>query len=142
MPDKQPLPRRIRGQAQHPADLIAIAFGWPSAAPPVTQDGKPIPELSRKVLDARVDHQGERAAGCGTWLCGAPIPVVPRISHVTPQKRDVTYDHRAQQAAIAVDAHYADDAAVETLLVLTPSQVELIRIQLDQAIEKRLEART
>jgi hypothetical protein len=73
--------------------------------------------------------------------CGTPTLIAPHITHISPVKRDVSYDQRAHQAAIAVDVHLADGNTVESVLILTPSQVELIRIQLDQAIEQRLTVR-
>ncbi|WP_431043343.1 hypothetical protein ACQUSR_16595 [Streptomyces sp. P1-3] len=68
----------------------------------------------------------------GTW---SPV------THTTPLKRDVMYDHRAQQAALGIEMHHTDGRTTESVLVLTPDQVELYRIQLEQAIEKREKAR-
>lgn len=54
---------------------------------------------------------------------------------------DVIYDHRAEQAALLVVIHNEDGGSVESVLILTPSQVELCYIQLGQLIERREEAR-
>ncbi|MPY63685.1 hypothetical protein FNH08_42965 [Streptomyces spongiae] len=56
-------------------------------------------------------------------------------------KRDAVYDHRAQQAALPVTVHYEDGGACETMLVLTPAQVELYYSQLGQLIKARESAR-
>jgi hypothetical protein len=77
-----------------------------------------------------------RAASDGSTLRPVPVPA----THATPMRRDVIYDHRAQQAALLVNVHYEDGGACETLLVLTPAQVELYLIQLGQLIEARKEA--
>lgn len=63
------------------------------------------------------------------------------ISHTSPQQgRDVLYDPRAQQAALPIQVHYADGTTADTLLVLTPAQVELFRLQADRAIAQRTAA--
>ncbi|MYX56634.1 hypothetical protein GTZ89_13225 [Streptomyces sp. SID8382] len=63
------------------------------------------------------------------------------VTHVSPLKRDVIYDHRAQQAALPVMVHHEDGGMSESVLILMPEQVELYRIQLDHIIEKRHQAR-
>ncbi|WP_121825246.1 hypothetical protein [Streptomyces rapamycinicus] len=65
-----------------------------------------------------------------------PVPV----THVSPLKRDVIYDHRAQQAALPVMVHHEDGGMSESVLILTPGQVELYRFQLDHIIKKRHQA--
>ncbi|MEV8055135.1 hypothetical protein AB0P37_01060 [Streptomyces antimycoticus] len=64
-----------------------------------------------------------------------PVPV--SVTHVSPLKRDVIYDHRAQQAALPVMVHHEDGGISESVLILTPGQVELYRVQLDHIIKKR-----
>jgi len=61
-------------------------------------------------------------------------------THVTPLKRDVMYDHRAQQAALAIEVHHTDGRTVQSVLVLTPDQVELYAVQFDQLIARREQA--
>ncbi|WP_371677900.1 hypothetical protein [Streptomyces sp. NBC_01276] len=73
----------------------------------------------------------------GTTL--RPVPAKP--THITPMQSDVIYDHRAEQAALLVVIHNEDGGSVESVLILTPSQVELCYIQLGQLIERREEAR-
>jgi hypothetical protein len=74
-----------------------------------------------------------RARSDGTTLRPVPVPV----THVTPMRRDAAYDPRAQQAGLAVTVHYEDGGACESLLVLTPAQVELFHTQLDRMIKAR-----
>ncbi|MCP3821505.1 hypothetical protein NLX86_26455 [Streptomyces sp. A3M-1-3] len=62
------------------------------------------------------------------------------ISHATPRQRDVPYDHRAQQAALPVQLHHRDGTTEDTILVLTPSEVELFHLQLERAIDLREKA--
>ncbi|MEX2985588.1 hypothetical protein [Streptomyces sp. C36] len=52
-------------------------------------------------------------------------------------KRDVSYDHRAAQAAIPVKVHFRDDTSTETLLVLDPDQLASLLQQLERAAEQR-----
>ncbi|MCX4635039.1 hypothetical protein OG301_30725 [Streptomyces platensis] len=59
------------------------------------------------------------------------------ISHVTIDRRDLTYDPRAQQAALPVTIHHREGDTEPSLLVMDPGQVELYAIQLEQAIAKR-----
>ncbi|NIY69768.1 hypothetical protein [Streptomyces malaysiensis] len=77
------------------------------------------------------------APSSGDTLRPVPVPV----THVSPLKRDVIYDHRAQQAALPVMVHHEDGGMSESVLILMPEQVELYRIQLDHIIEKRHQAR-
>ncbi|MFE9069456.1 hypothetical protein [Streptomyces violaceusniger] len=77
------------------------------------------------------------ARSSGATLRPVPVPV----THVSPLKRDVIYDHRAQQAALPVMVHREDGGMSESVLILTPGQVELYRIQLDHIIEQRHQAR-
>ncbi|MEV7288652.1 hypothetical protein AB0O01_29600 [Streptomyces sp. NPDC093252] len=78
-----------------------------------------------------------RARNDGSTLRPVPVPV----THVTPMQRDAVYDHRAQQAAVPVTVHYEHGGTCETVLVLTPGQVELHCIQLGRLIEARESAR-
>ncbi|GAA1149749.1 MULTISPECIES: hypothetical protein [Streptomyces violaceusniger group] len=77
------------------------------------------------------------APSSGDTLHPVPVPV----THVSPLKRDVIYDHRAQQAALPVMVHHEDGGMSESVLILEPAQVELYRIQLDHIIEQRHQAR-
>jgi regulator of extracellular matrix RemA (YlzA/DUF370 family) len=63
------------------------------------------------------------------------------VTHATPLKRDATYDHRAQQAALGIEVHHTDGRSTRSALVLTPDQVELYAIQFEQLIAKREQAR-
>ncbi|MCB5908667.1 hypothetical protein [Streptomyces pinistramenti] len=63
------------------------------------------------------------------------------VTHVTPLKRDATYDHRAQEAELGIEVHHADSRSTQSVLVLTPDQVELYAIQFEQLIAKRERAR-
>ncbi|GAA3237394.1 hypothetical protein [Streptomyces lavendulae] len=72
----------------------------------------------------------------GTTL--RPVPV--RTTHVTPTQSDALYDHRAQQTALMVILHREDGGTEQSVLILTPGQVELYRAQLDLIIEQRAQA--
>ncbi|MFD7061767.1 hypothetical protein [Streptomyces sp. NPDC059906] len=63
------------------------------------------------------------------------------VTHATPLKRDATYDHRAQQTALAIEIHHTNGRTVQSVLVLTPDQMELYAIQFEQLIAKREQAR-
>lgn len=63
------------------------------------------------------------------------------ISHATPIQRDVTYDHRAQLMAMPISIHHRAGTAEETILVLTPDEVELYSTQFEKAIQQRETAR-
>ncbi|MDT9683198.1 hypothetical protein RND61_14100 [Streptomyces sp. TRM76323] len=62
------------------------------------------------------------------------------VTCATPLKRDAMYDHRAQQAALGIEVHHTDGRTTESVLVLTPDQVELYAIQFQQIIAKREQA--
>ncbi|MGW6413200.1 hypothetical protein ACWF95_39730 [Streptomyces vinaceus] len=64
-------------------------------------------------------------------------PVPAQATYVTPMRRDAVYDHRAQQSALPVLVHYDDGGTAESLLVLTPDQVELYAIQFERLISQR-----
>ncbi|WP_240797439.1 hypothetical protein [Streptomyces sp. F001] len=68
-------------------------------------------------------------------------PVQPQVTHVTPQKRDVTYDARAEHGILPVTVHYDDGGAAQCLLVFNPSQLELYYYQVGRIIELRDTAR-
>ncbi|MFY1678697.1 MULTISPECIES: hypothetical protein [unclassified Streptomyces] len=63
------------------------------------------------------------------------------VTHATPLRRDATYDHRAQQAALDIEIHHTDGRTTTSVLVLTPDQVELYAIQFEQLIAEREQAR-
>ncbi|WP_432036986.1 hypothetical protein [Streptomyces cucumeris] len=83
--------------------------------------------------------------GGGDWRARADgtslRPVAVPVTHVTPQQHDVVYDHRAQQAALRVTVHHEDGGTSESLLILTPAQVELYHLQLERLIKRREKAR-
>lgn len=83
--------------------------------------------------------------GGGDWRAradGATLrPLAVPVTHVTPQRRDVLYDARAQQAALPVTVHHEDGSTSESVLILTPAQVELYHLQLEQLISRRERAR-
>ncbi|WP_434594266.1 hypothetical protein [Streptomyces sp. A5-4] len=56
-------------------------------------------------------------------------------------KRDVAYDHRAQQGGLPVLVHYEDGGTSESLLVLTPDQLEWCSYQIGRILELRDKAR-
>ncbi|ELS54913.1 hypothetical protein [Streptomyces viridochromogenes] len=98
-----------------------------------------LPSDSSASYQLRPPSGGEdwRARSDGSTLRPLPVPV----THVTQMKRDAAYDHRAQQAALPVTVHYEDGGTCETMLVLTPAQVELYYSQLDKLIGARKTAR-
>ncbi|MFS8359076.1 hypothetical protein ACLVWO_05860 [Streptomyces sp. CWNU-52H] len=77
-----------------------------------------------------------RARSDGTTLRSVPVPA----THVTPMRRDAVYDHRAQQAALAVTVHHEDGGSYESVLILTPAQVELYHAQLERVLDARQSA--
>lgn len=98
-----------------------------------------LPGEGRRTYHLRPPGGGDlwSAPADGTTL--RPVPA--QVTHVTPQKRDVVYDHRAQQGALRVEVHYEDGGTTETLLVLTPDQLELYALQIGRIIEQRDNAR-
>ncbi|MFK0289927.1 hypothetical protein ACIQU6_05475 [Streptomyces sp. NPDC090442] len=98
-----------------------------------------LPSDSAKSYHLRLPGGGGdwRARADGTTLRPVAVPV----THVTPQRRDVVYDTRAQQAALSVTVHHEDGGNSESVLILTPAQVELYHLQLEKLIERRKKAR-
>ncbi|WP_229834823.1 hypothetical protein [Streptomyces xantholiticus] len=68
-------------------------------------------------------------------------PVPAQVTHVTPAKLDVVYDHRAQQGAMPLVVHCEDGGTSEALLVLTLGELELYSYQVGRIIELREKAR-
>ncbi|MFE9256031.1 hypothetical protein [Streptomyces sp. NPDC006879] len=68
-------------------------------------------------------------------------PVPAQVTHITPMHRDALYDSRAQQGALRVSVHYEDGGTAESLLVLTPDQVELYACQFQRIIAQREQAK-
>ncbi|MGI5407847.1 hypothetical protein ACQEV9_13740 [Streptomyces chartreusis] len=64
-------------------------------------------------------------------------PVQPQVTYVTPLKRDVTYDARAQHGGLPITVHYDDGGTAESLLVLDPSQLELYHYQTGRILTLR-----
>ncbi|MEU7043523.1 hypothetical protein AB0A77_20975 [Streptomyces varsoviensis] len=72
------------------------------------------------------------------WYDGATLRRVPvPVTHVAPMARDVIYDRRARRAALPIVVHHEDGSASESVLILTPAQVELYSIQFERLIELR-----
>ncbi|MCX4725828.1 hypothetical protein [Streptomyces sp. NBC_01306] len=91
-------------------------------------------------------YQLRLPGGAGDWRAssdrGTLLPVAVAITHVTPAKMgDAVYDHRAQQAALPITLHHEDGGTSESVLILTPSQVELYNMQFAQLIKRRESAR-
>ncbi|WP_455356305.1 hypothetical protein [Streptomyces sp. SYSU K217416] len=66
-------------------------------------------------------------------------PADQLVEHVTPLKRDVRYDHKAEQAVLPVRVHFRDGRKVDTTLLLDPGQMQVLAIQLERAISTRQE---
>jgi hypothetical protein len=59
------------------------------------------------------------------------------ITHATPVRRDITYDHDEQQATLPIELHRLDGTTETTTLVLDPTQLEVLYAQMDRAIGMR-----
>ncbi|MFI6471507.1 hypothetical protein ACIBL5_14835 [Streptomyces sp. NPDC050516] len=68
-------------------------------------------------------------------------PVPAQVTYVASARRDVSYDHRAQQGALPVLVYFEDGGNTESLLVLDPDQLELLYYQVGRIIELREKAR-
>ncbi|MBB1244934.1 hypothetical protein GL263_15365 [Streptomyces durbertensis] len=60
--------------------------------------------------------------------------------HAVPDRRDLLYDVRARQAVLPIILRHPDGRRTETILVLDGNQMQLVAIQLEQAIDKRQSA--
>ncbi|MFF9482594.1 hypothetical protein [Streptomyces sp. NPDC014733] len=63
------------------------------------------------------------------------------ISHITLDRKDVSYDHREGRATFAVTVHHRDGHTEPSVLKLEPGQVEVYALQLEMAIDKRKAAK-
>ncbi len=63
------------------------------------------------------------------------------ISHITLDRKDVSYDHREGRATFAVTVHHRDGRTESSVLKLEPGQVEVYALQLEKAIDKRKAAK-
>ena len=59
------------------------------------------------------------------------------ISHITPDRRDLRYNHQAQHTELPVTIHYRDGRTETGTMVMDPGQVELYASQLAQSIAAR-----
>ncbi|MFE6401788.1 hypothetical protein [Streptomyces alboflavus] len=59
------------------------------------------------------------------------------VTHATPKRRDIRYEPANQRTTVPITVHQLDGTAVDTLLVLTPDELQMYAIQLEQAIEQR-----
>ncbi|MQY13818.1 hypothetical protein SRB5_39740 [Streptomyces sp. RB5] len=53
-----------------------------------------------------------------------PPSAPPRVTHVTPLRRDAVFDGRAEQAALQVVVHDDGGGSSETVMVFTVAQLE------------------
>lgn len=59
------------------------------------------------------------------------------ITHATPDRRDVRYDPATERTTIAITLHHLDGTTEPSTLVLTPDEVQLHTVQLEQAEDRR-----
>ncbi|MFJ8668576.1 hypothetical protein [Streptomyces sp. NPDC093600] len=59
------------------------------------------------------------------------------ITHATPARRDIRYDPTTERTTIAITLHHLDGTSEPSTLVLTPDEIQLHAIQLEQAGERR-----
>ncbi|MFI0909249.1 hypothetical protein [Streptomyces abikoensis] len=75
----------------------------------------------------------------------SPAPAATRtavvVSQVVTRRRDVTYDVRAEQAAVAVTVEFRDGTRAESLLVLDPDALASLLVQLERATVQRNKTR-
>ncbi|MFF4160586.1 hypothetical protein [Streptomyces sp. NPDC001678] len=62
------------------------------------------------------------------------------ITHASPQKRDLRYDHRQQRFTLPISVHHLDGTVEAVNLVFDPDQMTLFSIQAENAIERRKKA--
>lgn len=63
------------------------------------------------------------------------------ISHITLDRKDVSYDHSEGRATFAVTVHHRDGRTEPGVLKVEPGQVEVYALQLGRAIDKRKAAK-
>ncbi|MEU3356080.1 hypothetical protein [Streptomyces sp. NPDC037389] len=64
------------------------------------------------------------------------------VSQVVTRRRDVTYDARAEQAAVPVTVCFRDGTRAESLLVLDPDAMASLLTQLERATDQRKKTRS
>ncbi|MFE3251050.1 hypothetical protein [Streptomyces sp. NPDC059209] len=67
----------------------------------------------------------------------APAAVLGTVSLVVPLDRDITYDHREEQARMTVDVILGDGSTRRAELVLNPPQMYATAVKLGRAIGVR-----
>ncbi|RLU82054.1 hypothetical protein CTZ27_31375 [Streptomyces griseocarneus] len=79
-----------------------------------------------------------RSTGAGEVSQGTSAGPRPHfIDHVTPVKRDLTYDPGRARATLPVEVHFRDGSTATAALVLNPDQMTVVSLQLERAIDKR-----
>ncbi|MCJ1678517.1 hypothetical protein MTF65_14400 [Streptomyces sp. APSN-46.1] len=61
----------------------------------------------------------------------------PFIVHVVPAYRDLLYDRSSGEMLLPVDVVLRDGSTARSVLRVGPGRVELLSIQLEQAIDRR-----
>ncbi|MEU5428361.1 hypothetical protein AB0H73_22615 [Streptomyces olivoreticuli] len=62
------------------------------------------------------------------------------ITHASPQKRDLRYNHQQQRFSLPASVHHLDGTVEAVNLVFDPDQMTLFSIQAENAIEQRKKA--
>ncbi|MEV5507353.1 hypothetical protein [Streptomyces orinoci] len=62
------------------------------------------------------------------------------ISHASPQKRDIRYDHQQQRFIVLITLHHLDGTSEPTELRLGPDEMAALSVQVEQSAEKRAKA--
>ncbi|MEC4015075.1 hypothetical protein [Streptomyces sp. H27-D2] len=72
----------------------------------------------------------------------ATATAASEVTHVSILRADLAYDHRAEQAALAVRLHLRSGGTQDTVLVMEPGQMEIYSMQLARAIDRREKSRS
>ncbi|GFH39273.1 hypothetical protein [Streptomyces pacificus] len=62
---------------------------------------------------------------------------LPFISHIAPIARDLRYDGTRDEMLMPVEVHFRGGTRLPTVMRVEPGRVELLSIQLAQAIDRR-----
>ncbi|MFJ3976219.1 hypothetical protein [Streptomyces sp. NPDC090021] len=88
---------------------------------------------ARETVPLQQDEEVLTDTAAGEVSCDT----LPFVSHVAPIARDLLYDRTRDEMLLPVEVRFRDGTHLPTVMRVDPGRVELLSIQLAQAIDQR-----
>jgi hypothetical protein len=76
----------------------------------------------------------------GTAAGEVSTSTLPFVAHVAPIARDLLYDRKSDEMLLPVEVVFRNGSKIPSVFKVAPGRVELLNIQLEQAIDQRQKA--